>query len=233
MSALESRYHDGDYLEKNADWHAADAPFKAQWIREVLNRHDISPRKVAEIGCGSGGILVELSKYYPDAYFSGYDISSQAFAIASQKANARIEFFHDDLIVANRRGFDLLMAIDVFEHVPDYIGFIHALKDLAEYKLFHIPLDLSVQGMLRPAALQYSRKVVGHLHYFTKETALATLVDTGFEVIGWQYTHGSEELSGRKLRTRLLNTPRRLLRTVNTDLSVRLFGGSSMMVLTR
>ena len=127
----------------------------------------------------------------------------------------------------------MLLAIDVFEHVEDYMGFIRGLKDKATYKVFHIPLDLSVQGLLRGKPLMHSRQVVGHLHYFFKDTALATLTDCGFEVIGWDYTHGAEELPGRNLQTRLLNTPRKIARALNEDFAVRLFGGASMMVLTK
>jgi hypothetical protein len=74
--------------------------------------------------------------------------------------------------------FDIVMAIDVFEHVEDYFGFLRKLRGKAEYKIFHIPLELSVQSVLRSSIIIEGRKSVGHIHYFTKETALETLKDT-------------------------------------------------------
>ena len=79
------------------------------------------------------------------------------------------------------------MAIDVFEHVEDYFGFLRKLREKAEYKIFHIPLDLSVQTVLRSSPIIKGRKSVGHIHYFTKETALETLKDTGYEIIDYFY----------------------------------------------
>lgn len=231
--APQSIYDDGSYLEANPDWHAADAPFKAQWIARLLQQHSIVPISIAEVGCGSGEILVELRRRYPDATFTGYDISTQASAINSVKTEPGLDFYQLDFLAKDTPKTDLLLAIDVFEHIEDYMGFIRALKDKAAYKIFHIPLDLSVQGLLRAKPLIHSRKIVGHLHYFFKDTALATLTDCGFEVIGWNYTHGAEELPGRSLRTRLLNTPRKIARQFNEDLAVRFFGGASLMVLTR
>jgi hypothetical protein len=106
------------------------------------------------------------------------------------------------------------------------------MKNRAQFKVFHIPLDLSVQGLLRGSPL-YARTTVGHLYYFVKDTALATLADCGLEILDWNYTHGAEHLPNQLFRTRLLNVPRRLLRAVNEDFAVRLLGGSSMMVLAR
>jgi 2-polyprenyl-3-methyl-5-hydroxy-6-metoxy-1,4-benzoquinol methylase len=50
--------------------------------------------------------------------------------------------------------FDVVMAIDVFEHVEDYLGFIRRLRVKGEYKVFHIPLDLSVQTVLRVSPIR-------------------------------------------------------------------------------
>jgi cyclopropane fatty-acyl-phospholipid synthase-like methyltransferase len=226
-------YESGAYLENNPDWHEADAPLKAQWIAAILKRNGLQPQSIVEVGTGSGEILVQLRGLLPGAKMEGYDISPVAFAIAKAKAAEGLAFHHADFLAAETGPFDLLMAIDVFEHVEDYIGFIRALKPRAEWKLFHIPLDLSVQGLLRGSPLMYSREVVGHLHYFSKDTALATLKDSGLEVVDWNYTHGAETAPNRALRTRLFNLPRRIVRAVSEDFGVRVMGGASMMVLAR
>ncbi len=96
-----------------------------------------------------------------------------------------------------------------------------------------IPLDLSVQGLLRGKAIIAARQLIGHQHYFYKETALAVLTDSGYEIIDWNYTHGAETLPSRALRTKVLNVPRRAIRAVSEDFAIRLMGGASMMVPTR
>jgi cyclopropane fatty-acyl-phospholipid synthase-like methyltransferase len=227
------RYFDGAYLAHNPTWHAEHSPTKARWIDDLLRRNRLEPKTIAEIGCGSGEILVELKKRRPDARFTGFEISPQAYAICSAKQAPGLEFRLGDLLEEQSARFDLLLAIDVFEHVPDYLGFLKALKGKAEHVLFHIPLDLSVQALLRGTSYPILRDHTGHLHYFFKYTALATLRDCGYEVIDWTYTRSSQELPGKGVRTRLANLPRRLMQLVSEDLSARLFGGYSLLVLAR
>lgn len=226
-------YESGEYLEANPDWHAGDAPHKARWIEAILTRNRVVPRHVVEIGSGSGEVLVNLAKYFPDARMEGYDISPQAHAIAAGKSDGRLAFHRGDYLALADERPDLLMAIDVFEHVEDYMGFVRAMRSRAEWKLFHIPLDLSVQGLLRRKSMMHARKAIGHLHYFYKDTALATIEDCGYEVVDWNYTHGAETMPKGGLRTRLFNIPRRLLRMFDEDFAVRVMGGASMMVLAR
>jgi len=221
-------YDNGEYLTRNPGWHEGDAPHKARWIADFLITHECGPRHIVEIGSGSGEVLVQLSRLLPDTTMEGWDISPQAHAIAGGKSAEGLQFHHGAYKPADA---DLTMALDVFEHVDDYLGFLRDMKKAAGLKLFHIPLDLSAQGLLRGKGLLHTRRKNGHLHYFCKDTALATLEDCGFKVLGWRYTHGAEELPNRPLRTRLFNLPRKLMRAIDEDMAVRLMGGASMLVL--
>jgi hypothetical protein len=62
------------------------------------------------------------------------------------------------------------------------------IKERALYKIFQIPLDLSVQTVLRATPLIRDRQRLGHIHYFTKETALQLLIDLGYNIIDCFYT---------------------------------------------
>jgi cyclopropane fatty-acyl-phospholipid synthase-like methyltransferase len=227
------RYFDGGYLAHNPTWHSEHSPTKARWIDEILRRNDLDPKTIAEVGCGSGEILVELKQRRPEASFTGFEISPDAYAICSSKQAPGLEFRLEDLLQSKPGRFDLILAIDVFEHVPDYLGFLRALRERASNHLFHIPLDLSVQALMRGTTYPILREQTGHLHYFFKYTALATLRDCGYEVVDWNYTRSSQELPGKGLRTKLANLPRRLMQLVSEDLSARMFGGYSLLVLTR
>jgi cyclopropane fatty-acyl-phospholipid synthase-like methyltransferase len=233
MENAGERYLDGAYLAHNPTWHAEHSPTKARWIDEIVRRNRLEPRTVAEVGCGSGEILIELQKRRPDARFTGFEISPQAYAICSAKQAPGLEFRLDDLLQSQAERFDLLLAIDVFEHVPDYLGFLRALRDRANHHIFHIPLDLSVQALIRGTSYPILRNQTGHLHYFFKYTALATLRDCGYEIVDWTYTRSSQELPGKSLRTKVANLPRKLMQLVSEDLSARFFGGYSLLVLTR
>jgi len=227
------RYLDGAYLAHNPTWHAEHSAVKARWIDDILTRNTIKPTTIAEIGCGSGEILVELKRRRPDAQFTGFDVSPQAYAICLPKQADGLEFKQGDFLESPLEGLDLLLVIDVFEHVPDYLGFLASLQPRAKYAVFHIPLDLSVQALLRGTTYPILREQTGHLHYFIKYTALATLRECGYVIVDWNYTRSSQELPGKGMKTKIANIPRRIAQVIDEDLSARLFGGYSLMVLTR
>ena len=227
-----SIYDNAEYLAHNPSWHIEDSPWKASKIFEILSRNSIRPRRVAEVGCGAGEILVQLKTMLPDSSFVGYELSSQAFELAMQRERPGVHFENKN-IFGEDIGFDLLLCIDVFEHVDDYIGFIRSLKRYADYKVFHIPLDLSMQSVFRDRALLHARESVGHLHYFTRQTAIETLKYAGYEIIDSNLTALAMELPKRGLRTNLMKVPRSLLARISPDLAARVLGGWSLMVLAR
>ncbi|WP_081851142.1 bifunctional 2-polyprenyl-6-hydroxyphenol methylase/3-demethylubiquinol 3-O-methyltransferase UbiG [Bradyrhizobium sp. URHD0069] len=228
----ESIYSNTEYLASNPTWHVEDSPWKAQKIYEILRRNNLKPSRIAEIGCGAGEILVQLKAHLPESSFVGYEMSEQAFALARSRERAGVRYVNANLLDEEVR-FDALLCIDVFEHVDDYIGFIKSLKRYADYKIFHIPLDLSVQAVARVDALPEARRRVGHLHYFTKETALETIRYCGYEVIDANFTALAIEPPNRGLRANLMKIPRILLSKVAPDFAARVLGGWSLMVLAK
>lgn len=227
-------YHDGTYQQNNPGWHEEDSPWKARQIAEILKKNHIVPFTVGEIGCGAGGILKFLAEQYGQAVtLCGYEISPQAFELCREKEAPNLHFFLKDLLAEAQPTFDVSLAIDVLEHVEDYCGFLRKFARTGVYKIFHIPLDLSVQTVLRATPIIQQRITVGHLHYFTKETALATLKDAGYEVVDWRYTSGSSELPNRSWKAKLLKLPRRFLLRFHPDMAARLLGGCSLLVLAK
>lgn len=227
-------YENGTYLLNNPTWHEEDSAWKAQHVARLLKQNNILPASVCEVGCGAGGVLQGLAEEFGDGVsFVGYDISPQAIALCRPKATARLSFHEKDLFEQATGTYDVTMAIDVFEHVEDYYGFLRKMRRTGRYKVFHIPLDLSVQSVLRSAPILHQRSLVGHLHYFTKETALATLQDTGYEVLDHVYTSSSLDLPNRGWKANLMKLPRKALSTLNKDLAARVLGGFSLLVLAR
>lgn len=229
----EDIYRDGLYLEHNLSWHAEDSPWKAKQILKLFERNGIQPGTICEVGCGAGEILLQLYRQMPAVTtFDGYEISPQAFAMAQSRKRDRIDFHLRNLLDEDVH-FDVVMAIDVMEHVEDCFDFLRKLQMKGVYKVLHIPLDLSVQTILRSKPIMAARKQVGHIHYFTKEIAMATLEDMGYEIIDCFYTAGMIDLPNKPLRTKLLNLPRRALYKIHSDLAVRVLGGYSIMVLAK
>ena len=66
-------------------------------------------------------------------------------------------FFDEKPIHSSEIKVETALLMDtVLEHLEDYFGFLRKLKTRATYKVFHIPLDLSVQtgfarGLMSPS----------------------------------------------------------------------------------
>ncbi|MGH2612444.1 MAG: methylase, partial [Rhabdochlamydiaceae bacterium] len=158
---------------------------------------------------------------------------SQAIAIARKLGNERIVFFQEGLLSEdNKKYFDILLIIDVFEHVPHYMEFVEKCREKAAYKIYHIPLDIHVSSVFRNAFIK-NRYSIGHIHYFTADWAIDTLRDTGHEIIDYSYTNGAFGLFKEHptMKKAIANLPRWALSKVNLPFTARLLGGYSLLVL--
>ena len=226
-------YVDGQYLEHNPTWHVEGSPWKAAQVHKMIARHSLPVGSVCEVGCGSGEILRQLQALLPeDSRFVGYDISPQAIALCRERENDRLQCHCADFLTQSTEPFDLLLCMDVIEHVEDLFGFLRGLRGRAQNTIFHIPLALSAQAVLRASPLVRGWRGAGHIHHFMQATALLALADAGYEVVDHFYTaHPPKPAS--PWRTRLARLPRTAFYTLAPHLAVRLLGGYSLLVLAR
>lgn len=223
-------YNDNTYLANNPTWHEEDSSYKASKIYELLLRNNISFNTAAEFGCGAGEILVQLSTKYPNAQFKGFDISKDAFLIASQKQNEKIQFKLKDVNDVEDK-FDLSLVMDVIEHLENYFSFIDAVHSKSKYTVFHIPLDMNLWSLFREQMLIESKQRVGHIHNFTENFILEILRDKGFKVIDKLYTEPSFKILSSKQK--FINGLRKLLFKISNRFCVKTIGGYSIMVLAK
>lgn len=233
----ENQYVDGTYLEKVKDWHAGDSPWKASKVLEMMRKHCLRPESICDVGCGAGQILAELQvKLGGKVKLAGYDISPQAIAIARQKENEALKFYNSDFLAASAPTPDLTLLLDVFEHVPDYLGFLERLRQKTALIIFHVPLDICAREVLdRSQYMMEMRRAYGHLHCFTKETAIATIEHTGYEIVDYCYTDDTEMegMEPEGLRARAVHALRQSLYRRRPGLAASLFTHFNLLVLAR
>jgi len=225
----QNAYTDGSYRALNPDWHATDSDWKSERIAAILTSNSVEFHSCVEVGCGAGQVLAQLAQRLPGRRYTGYDISADAASLwraAPQTVSYRVGDF-----TAADESCDLLLLIDVFEHIEDYMGFLRKLATRARWFVFHIPLEMHMSALLRDRQL-HARRQVGHLHYFSRATALATLEDTGYRIVKAEYTCLSQETQeGRRPLTRLANVFRTATQAVSVDLAAKVLGGYSLLVL--
>jgi len=226
-------YTDGEYLKKNATWHVEESSWKAKQILQMLKQNELQPRTICEPGCGAGEVLKQLQEHLnSECRFWGYEISPQAFEMCKARANQRLHFKFADIRREENVFFDLMLVLDVIEHLEDYFSFLRDIRCKSAYKIFHIPLDLCAQTVLRKDGILKRRNLYAHIHYFTKEIAIRTLEDVGYEVLDYFYTPRMIDLPLDRLQ-KILRFPRKICFALHPDLTVRALGGFSLLALAK
>lgn len=224
-------YKNGYYLQKNPLWHTEHSAWKAAQIVKMIRRARLKPKSICEVGCGVGEVLRHIQENMDsDCYLQGFDISPHAISLCQTRANERLQFKLIECEDHIPDTYDLVVSVDVVEHVEDYLGHLRRLRSKAPFKIFHVPLDLSVQTVLRSRGLINRRDSHAHLHYFTKETFLRSLTDIGYKVQDLFYTRRSIEI-GSGIGQRLMKFPRQWGFKIDEDVTVRVLGGFSLAVL--
>lgn len=226
----DSRYSDGEYLAANPTWGEEDSEWKAFRIHDLWQRTRLAtPGTIAEIGCGAGGILAALQTRFPESvsYF-GFDIASGAIQMAQKRTRPNLSYYCEDLTKVNRT-FDALLCIDVFEHVENPFEFLRTIRNLAPIVIFNIPLEMHVAGILINHQL-WTRRQYGHLHFYTAAVAMETLKECGYSIVGHEYISRLTDLP-RSASEYLFWLPRKVLSLVSKELSARILGGTSLLVV--
>jgi len=234
MSRVNQRYLKSDYLEHNPSWDMDDSPWKAARIIALLDKHKLTPNNICEVGCGAGRILAELHHWQADMMLHGYDIAPDAKRFWAAIENEHLQCTVGDFFAQKTQDYyDLIMLLDVLEHVESPQQFLTDLHGRSDYILLHFPLDLSAMSIIREQPLLYVRQKVGHIHYFTKGLALALLHETGWEVLDCVYSGAAFSSPQATFKTKLAAILRKLMYTVHKDIGVRILGGETLFVLAR
>jgi SAM-dependent methyltransferase len=222
-----SIYNEGTYLKHNASWHQEDSPYKAKLVIDLLD--NLPAKSILEAGCGAGEVIKILSCHFPDIRFYGYDISADAATFWAAKESANLSFFCANLLDSDKHA-DVVLCLDVFEHVSDYMGFLQKLKSHGSYFIFNVPMDMCVMKLLT-SGLKHAREEVGHLHYFNEWSARATLEDCGYEIEVARLSAAFLKIPPRNFRQLLAVFPRIFAHfLLGSRLACKLLGGYGLMV---
>lgn len=110
------RYDDvlGEAIPGSLDESEYFAEYKIRLMAEKYNVR--IPSAVLDFGCGSGRSLVYLQNYFSCSDIWGYDISPASLEVA-RVASPETKLF-DDWSSAKNKKFDLILAANVFHHIP-------------------------------------------------------------------------------------------------------------------
>lgn len=142
-------------------------PVRLAYIRDAAIRHfardadsalPLSGLRVLDIGCGGGLLAEPLSGMGADV--TGIDASERNIGIArahALRSGAKVTYFAcavEDL-VGREAGFDVVLAMEVVEHVADVAAFVGASADLVR------PGGLLLVATLNRTAKAFALAIVG------------------------------------------------------------------------
>ncbi len=162
--------------------------------------------RVLDIGCGAGATLQWLKQ----SGRSGHGVGIEMMESAATVARTRVDEVHVgdanaliDTVLAPR-SFDLVLCLDVLEHLVDPWAFVaraqqvlkpggRMIASLPNVRHLRVVLPLLLAGRWRYEASGILDRT--HLRFFTRESALALMSTDGLRVTEWRRRlppHGSK-----------------------------------------
>ena len=221
-------YEGGEYAARHSDWHLADAPDKARdlmpGLRAVVKDLGGGRLRIADVGAGVGGVLVELTRLAREE-FAGIELDATAFEFAPEPVKMAREKFpdlriHQRLLQADDGPFDVVVLADVLEHLENPWELLRLVGRVSKYLLVRQPL-LESLGCFRSNGYANQRETWGHIGFFNVRSFRDMLAATGWaplktDLVAWW------ELSGKQP---CRNPLKRMLVRWNRELASILISG--------
>jgi SAM-dependent methyltransferase len=133
-------------------------------------------KDILEHGCGTGFVLSELQRLFPDARVTGADLFEEGLAMARQRFAGKL--VQADLFRCGFRSeFDLIGLFDVLEHLDDDLQALLALREQLRpggHLLITVPAHMVLWSDYDIAS--------GHRRRYTRAQLVARLAEADFQV---------------------------------------------------
>jgi ubiquinone/menaquinone biosynthesis C-methylase UbiE len=204
-SDIEQFYLSGEYLRKNPSLHVEDSGWKAEVIAPFVDRfaliHSGSPLKVLDVGGGAGVLLSMIADRLRRT--AGRPVTKCAIEFSPemlevQKSNnPDLERTEQGSIEATSFGdkeFDLVLLIDVLEHLPNAETALREIRRIGRYAIIKIPLEDTVHfrlmNALRGGSLRrHAIESVGHVQSFSVATYRQTIHSVDGTILEERFTN--------------------------------------------
>lgn len=232
MDPNKERYRTGEY-----DVSDNDGPWKARNMCEIIDAipDKSSIKKYADIGCGRGGVLMNLVELLRDSGFPleevvGYDI--MPFSDFMVECCPEIEFRQQEFLEGEDE-FDLVTINDLLEHISSPQKFLTGVGCRTRYAAMHIPMDDRLSVLLMN---QYNYRIrdIGHISFWNPSSALNLISASGLQPLRCGFTPGFLAPSGRERLIQKIAIPIRfIIGSISPGLAAVTVGGYSLAVLCR
>jgi SAM-dependent methyltransferase len=174
MSIPESGYYESAWTQW--DDMKAYGPM-SRHVRRIIFKliRGLQFETVLDAGCGVGTLLSEIGERYPSVELFGSEYAETGLNIAEERV-PRAKFFQSDLAREHLpHKFDLVLCIDVLEHIEEDFAALKNLRAMTEgYFLLVVPLGpLFEMDVIR----------AGHVHGYSRAEVDGLLQRAGFNIL--------------------------------------------------
>ncbi len=185
-----------EYLKLNKDLHDSDFYKKSQSVLHILPS-DFRPNSVIDIACGSGKILIEVSKKLGIRKITGIDISHKIIEIAKQNDVDRIgNWIPLDIFDYKESGYDLVLAIDIVEHVERDREILNKIAAMGSLAVIKVPIEdnpvnrfiMCITGKkINP--WKETETHYGHVRHYSLISFVELIQESDLQIVKTEYIH--------------------------------------------
>jgi SAM-dependent methyltransferase len=138
-------------------------------LDDVLPGHP--PASVLEVGVGEGEVSGRVRDRYPGARFVGVDLPDDDLATHWRRRGLHGAFADIAHLPFGDDAFDLVLAIEVLEHVPDPVAALTELGRVARsYLVLSVPREpiWRIANMARGKYLRHLGNTPGHIQHWSR-----------------------------------------------------------------
>jgi SAM-dependent methyltransferase len=174
-------------LEAEAEWLRRGAQNKADTIEQFLNRHQIRPSSLVELGAGTGAVIAELERRGVADRLLAIDYSDEALAYLRDR-NPSIDTIKADITSSTTPElpyFDVAVLSHVVEHLEDPRSFLNSVRRNVKfnYIVIEVPLENLLAGRFKSKVQDRSNNSAGHVQFFTSSSFENVITESGFRII--------------------------------------------------
>jgi 2-polyprenyl-3-methyl-5-hydroxy-6-metoxy-1,4-benzoquinol methylase len=152
---------------------------------EMIRR--AQPSTILELGCGEGYVLRALADAGIRAELTGIELDDRAAQLASERLGERATIERRDAreLAADGRRFDMVMMLEVLEHIPDPAQMLPILDSLTNgWVLLSVPWEPVFRGLnlMRGKNVTRLGNDPDHVNHWGR-LGFAKFVSTRFDIV--------------------------------------------------
>ncbi len=201
-----------------------DSPWKVEQLKpfcDVFLQHELSPTiTILDVGGGAGLILRDIYNYIEKQHSRkvkqrSLDLSP-GFLHLQMKNNPGLTDVYNCSIEStplSEKEVDLVLMIDVLEHLYNLEACYRELRRIAKYVLIKVPLEQNLTVSIVDLLIDYkkmrsSEDSVGHLHFYNYHSIKKELEENLGTVMSFRYTDVFSYLLNSEQRRSKLSLPK-------------------------